>query len=294
MDAKRVLVLLSILAFPGIALAKGGKEEQRKYVVTETPALEKFLVDGRFEDLTLKRHVVYEMVDFYVDTSAEQVKAGNLSLRIRRAVKDEGKVEYEFQFKSEMESAGAVRMEVEEKELLPLQIAGGRSLTDAIEAASVACRDAVRSGGAKALRANGKATKAVADLTEWLRKGVHSTLEPFQEMRARKIEITGLRPVMCGLANRARTRIEEKRADGSRAYVMEASLDHATFLPLVPAKNERAVVSELEVENKDPDKSAGRKAMNRLESVLLERYGAKPGLASKYLQADRGLEFETP
>ena len=108
MDVKRRLLLLSLVAFPGLALAKGGKEEQRKYVVTETPALEKFLVDGRFEDLTLKRHVVYEMFDFYVDTPSGQVKGGNLSLRIRRAVKDEGKVEYEFQFKSEMESAGAI------------------------------------------------------------------------------------------------------------------------------------------------------------------------------------------
>jgi hypothetical protein len=100
---------------------------------------------------------------------------------------------------------------------------------------------------------------------------------------------------MCGLANRARTRIEEKRADGSSAWVMEASLDHATFLPLVPAKNASATISELEVENKDfAAPAAGRAAMNRLESVLIERYGAKPGLASKYLQADRGLEFETP
>jgi hypothetical protein len=292
MVAKPLVLAAALVAVS--AFAKGGKEEQRKYDVAETPALTKLLVAGTPEDFRLKRHVTYEMVDFYVDTPSFQMKEQGLSLRMRRAIKDAGKVEYEFQFKSEMETPSAIRMEMEEKELLPMQIAGGRPLTEAMEDAAVGCRDAAKKGGVAALRANAKAMKAIADMTEWLGKGTRSTLEPFQEMRARKIDIARLRPVTCGHANRARTRIERRRADRTFHWVMEASLDHATFLPLVPAKRDSTTISELEVENKDADKDEGRKALDDFEKILMGKYGAKRGQASKYLQACRGLQLGNP
>ncbi len=276
---KTLLIILFLSYF-----AYGAEtEEQRKYNFSEmTPQLEKLFSAGdTLDPFSTLMHDTFEYADIYLDTPDWEIFKNGLSLRLRRRLYTEDgkrKTEYAFQLKSEMKTAGSIRMEVESDQL-EIYRAEGKPLTHWLD---------LLFDYQTPIYSTPELTEASRIVQDWCLRKAGAPLAPFQELRFHFKRDLRLRPVLVGRSIRARSHIYT----GEKIWVMEGSLDRARFAPALSpvagAPAEHSIV-ELEVENKYTPPTEGTKFMNRFESLLVGKFGVKPGLDSKYRQSAKTL-----
>lgn len=233
-------------------------------------------------------------------------------MRFRKRNFGNNVVTYEFQLKSEMENAGGLRMEVEETELDFYKVKteqGWVSLTKVLDVFfSQLERNAVNPKSPAIVL-------ATQQLQSWIQTNAPGPILPFQKLSHLNLKgldrenIKTLAPVLYGSSRRLRSHVYIDRdlsiqeytsipknqvsslpkffvvTEGDMNWVLESSLDFATFYPLIESKTSSVQLCEYEVENKYFVRETGTKVMDGFERSLKERFGAANGIDSKYLQS---------
>lgn len=290
------LFLLFLLIFPAAGMAaKPASEEQRKYKHADPSVFARLSGIAPFR---LKAHSLYESHDIYFDTPELRLLKEGYSLRLRR-VRKNGDHEYAVQLKSEMQVAGAARIEVEQKNL-SRQWIRGKNLEAWIDRYFEK-------------KENGKAAdEEEAVFTAWFRSRMPTALAPFQELRHLGYSEEIFSPVVIGKDKRRRAHVyyDKTEAKGILAlledsqkdfdlpeffrnprfqWLFELSWDNAVFMPArAGAKRRESSLMELEVENKMRPRHLGTRVLDAFETKLTA-LGFAPHLTSKYVQAVSGL-----
>lgn len=282
-----VLLLFSLKAF-----SSTGIEEQRKY--NFQPRFEMDSKDFNFGGFIFHPHSNYVTYDIYFDTAAGDVKNNFHSFRLRRVEKKKGTYEYSIQLKSEMQRPGETRTELEYKNM-KFQAVNGVPLTNIID---------------NFIENPDLRKESSRMLNSWISNKMRSSLAPFQKLRSLNVQLNQLNPIAYGTSLRQRyyviadqhgpianeIRLKKSRKNSYRVpsyfkenlsliWLMEASFDKSTFFNLSDQGPREIKLVELELENKYRPRKVGTKLLSRIEEELKEKWGAKTGLASKYLQA---------
>jgi hypothetical protein len=290
-------------------------EEQRKYIFSNPDSIRNFIKSsGTLEGLSIHHHSEDVYYDLYLDTPDFSVSQNHLSLRFRKRNFGNGIVTYQFQLKSEMENAGGLRMEVEETELNFYKVkteTGWVSLPNVLDVFfSQLEKNIVNPKSPKILL-------ATQQLQTWIRDNALGPIVPFQKLSHLNLKGLGpegiktLAPVLYGSSRRLRSHVYIDRATSTEAYksipkntpsslppffttttsdlnwMLECSLDFATFYPLIDSKTSSVQICEFEVENKYFVRQTGTEVMDAFEKSLKVRFGAANGIDSKYLQSLR-------
>ncbi len=286
-----VNLLLSWL-FVGNVYASSDIEEQRKYNF-ETDfnlPVKEFAIGG----FTFHHHSIFSTFDIYFDTPEKDMQMKGYSFRLRRVEKTKAKFDYSLQLKSEMQSAGEARLEIESKDL-GLQMLKQEVLTQIID---------------EFFSQPLSRKETTIKLEQWLFRKRESSLAPFQKLRDLKIDSGRLSPAVYGVSQRHRynilTSIESQLAQENRLkkskknalrvpeyikgnslfiWLMEASYDTSVFYSLRDKGPREMKIIEIEIENKYRPRKIGTALLDVLEQNLVEKWKAKTGMASKYLQA---------
>jgi hypothetical protein len=288
-------------------------EVQRKYNVASADSTLVFVkTSGTLNGLFTHFHSEDVYYDLYLDTPDFALAQNHLSLRFRRRDFGDEAVSYTFQLKSEMENAGGLRMEVEEPELDFYTIKTKNRWTPLPDVLNVVFRQ---------LRDNEVDPKAeeirlaTAQLQTWIQNNVQGPIIPFQKLVHMNLkglslqELKTLRPVMYGSSKRFRSHVFVDSTTSNKTFknipqntstdlppffrttaddpnwLLEASLDFATFYPLIETSLPKVVICEYEVENKYHIRETGIQVMDAYEKGLKERFGATNAIDSKYLQS---------
>lgn len=278
-------------------MASSGFEEQRKYNLPNTQQMSE--KEFSIEYFQFFPHSVYQTYDIYFDSPEQVIKTNNLSLRLRRVEKTKNHYEYSVQLKSEMLQPGEIRTELEYKDLSS-QTISQEKLTDLID---------------QFIAEPSKRSRVGFLLNQWMARKKTSSLSPFQKLRLLNVDASQVTPVVIGYSKRQRFHIYTnlKRASAEKirlknstknsfylpaffkkekgaVWLMEASFDQSLFLDLKPpdlqsSPSRELNLVELELENKYRPRKRGTQLLNELESLIIDRWQAKKGMASKYLQA---------
>jgi len=308
MEIKKILsaFLFSIMAAT-LAFAQS-TEEQRKYkLVDRSSLLETLDSSGTLDGFEANYHSDYTYYDIYLDTEKFDLYKQSMSLRFRKRNYSDTVVAYGFQLKNEMTDFGSVRMEVEEDELDFYMVQKGNSWVSLEEILDLLFAQ-VENGELNFDSSECK--EAITLLREWITFKAAGTVAPFQKLRHLNFDlasIQSLRPVSIGQSNRARLSIyvndkvsskavadilnsSGRTLTSERQWVIEASVDSATFYSLIPSKMSSASIVEFEMENKYDPKSIGTLLMDYFEKRLAKEIELIPFLDSKYRQSFDAVE----
>jgi hypothetical protein len=311
--ATNSLRLLLLFLLTGNFAFSQGMEEQRKYIFSTPDSIKHFIKSsGTINGLSIHHHSEDVYYDIYLDTPDFSVAQNHLSMRFRKRNFGNNVVTYEFQLKSEMENAGGLRMEVEETELNFYKVKTGQGWVSLTKVLDVFYSQLERN------TVNPKSPEivlATQQLQSWIRANAPGPIVPFQKLSHLDLKgldaesIKTLTPVLYGSSRRLRSHVYIDRATSTEAYksipqnmpsipppffvttnrdlnwMLESSLDFATFYPLIESKTSSVQLCEFEVENKYFVRETGTKVMNDFEKSLKERFGAANGIDSKYLQS---------
>lgn len=314
MRYSRSMVILALLGV-GISLNLTSKEfeEQRKYIATsESHKLEQlFSSGGQLNGMQMVKHAVYQYYDIYLDTSDWLLFKEGYSLRLRRRAFEDGTVEYGFQLKSEMTHVGALRMEIEEVDLVKYYQIEKVKLTKLIDQLIGDLDIHLQANPTRAYQVPSGSAEAVGMIIKWIHFKLGAAVGPFQELRQLFQSIHSLKPVIIGRSNRVRSHIyvDPKRTirrledlapslkpavsipptvPAGTIYIMEASYDHANFYSLDDVGQgglAMAAIVEFEIENKYAPAAIGSELLGQFEHDLTAMFPVKTGLESKYWQA---------
>ena len=310
MITRTVAALFLILSASSHSAVGVETEEQRKYFIPNLDEAAASLLEtgGVLGPFDLKGHSVYEYSDIYLDTPDYRLYKKFLSMRLRRRVYEDGKVEYGFQIKGEMTEKGAIRMEVEEDQLEIYQRRGEKLIEHLNVLFDLTEKDTEPFKNSRVLQ-------SITWIEDWIKFKASGSVAPLQEIRHQFGEVLdSLTPMILVHSRRARSHIvvDRNRANefknlpdslksnppptlpsGSQiVWVMESSLDRSDALALSrPASGapERTQFSEFEVENKYAPAARGTELMVSFEKSLSDHLGAQTTLSSKYRQSARVL-----
>jgi hypothetical protein len=282
-------------------------EEQRKYKLTNRAILLETLdSQNNLDGFQANYHSDYTYFDIYVDNANLDLYQNNLSLRFRKRDYSNGVVAYGFQLKNEMTEFGSIRMEVEEDELNFYKIKKGDnwvSLTEVLDSLFIEVENESLNFTSESFIRN------LSLLNDWIAFKASAPISPFQKLRNLGFDypaIQDLRPVMIGSSHRARLSVYVNREKASKElrdilgpknvsemhqpiWVMECSLDSASFYSLLPNTKAMVTIIEFEVENKYTQREIGTKCMDYFEIRLSDLVGLEPYLDSKYRQGVEGV-----
>jgi hypothetical protein len=310
MATKRFSIFFLFLFITGSCFCQF--EEQRKYQLSKPDSVLKFIKSsGQLSGFSTYNHSEDTYFDLYLDTPDFSLAENHLSLRFRkRKFSSTLPASYGFQLKSEMENAGGLRMEVEETDLSIYRVQSDKGWIPLKSVLDIFFSQAEEN---TFLKDSPEIVQATQQLQSWIRMHAGGPVIPFQKIS--HLELKGLdakslqtlTPVMCGMVKRLRSHIfinpktspiknipqNPLLPDGlpyffienNYNWVLESSLDYASFYPLIEAKIPKVELCELEVENKYAVKSTGTELMNIFEKGLKEKFGVTNGMDSKYLQS---------
>ncbi len=312
MVTDKFLHLVLLFLFSANFLFAQGVEEQRKYIVSNPDSLLAFVTSsGTLNGLSTHNHSEDVYYDIYLDTPDFSIAQNHLSLRFRK--RNLGKlVTYSFQLKSEMENSSGLRMEVEETELDFYTVKTVNRWSPLPVVLDVFFSQLERK------TINPQAPElllATEQLQKWIRDNVAGPIIPFQKLSHLKLKgldqqsLKTLRPVLFGGVKRLRSHLYIDPKSSTSAFknitqnrpasvlpkflfinpqfnwILETSLDFATFYPLIESKTAKVEICEFEVENKYFIPQTGTEVMDVFEKGLKEKFGAANGIDSKYLQS---------
>jgi hypothetical protein len=288
-------------------------EEQRKYNFSNADSIKRFIrSSGTIDGLSTHYHSEDVYYDLYLDTPDFSLAQNHMSMRFRKRKFESNMVTYEFQLKSEMENASGLRMEVEETELNIYKVKTGQgwvSLTKVLDVFFWQLEQDYVDPKSPDI------VLATQQLQSWIQTNAPGPIVPFQKLSHLHLKgldaerIKTLTPVLYGSSRRLRSHIYIDRDSSTEAYksipknrpatlpyffvatagdpnwVLESSLDFATFYPVIESKISSVQLCEFEVENKYFVRETGTKVMDGFEKSLKERFGAVNGIDSKYLQS---------
>lgn len=309
----QLVIMTSAFRFPFVAIAltlltnvatAQNQELQRKYKLENaTHLLRPLGSDLNIGSFNLKTTSVHKSMDLYFDTPDLLLFKNNMSLRFRKVVKNNGKIEYKLQLKDEMVSTVDSRLEVDENNLVSHQLMtaeGLKSLTEILDTIFRKLQSQNKTGEKI------EEVKELDDIIQWVKLESDGFIEPFQVLAdlnkpglSSKV-LSTLRPIVFiqGIRNRlmvyADTSISTKQSKKiENIYIgteeppllAECSLDNMRSTHLLKNKRKRLNIIELEIENKQD--STNLKVMDLLEADLKNHLNFKMNsfLESKYHQS---------
>ena len=197
-------------------------EEQRKYIFSNADSIHAFIrSSGTLNGLSTHFHSEDVYYDLYLDTPDFSISQNHLSMRFRKRTMGNNIVTYTFQLKSEMETAGGLRMEVEETELNFYKVKteeGWVSLPTVLD---------VFFSQLEKNSVDPKSPKiqlATQQLQTWIRDNVPGPITPFQKLAHLKMKgleteaLKTLTPVLYGSSRRLRSHVYIDRETSTETF----------------------------------------------------------------------------
>lgn len=299
-----------------------GVEEQRKYKIATLSSVlrTKLSEQSHTNGFSLRGHATYIYNDIYFDTASYALLKNKLSLRLRQRQLLDGRLEYAFQLKSEMDKPGAKRMEVEKEawylRQYRVRFNGKRirlikmlkqlflSVNQSIEAKETPLCQACH---IKAMEQS---------LIRWVKENLNDRYGPFRQLDKLKDDglftakdLATLRPVLLGKSTRHRSHIfidtsnTTEDLKGTKAskvpkadvptlmkkkgliWTMEASFDESLFFPFGEGNLAGFSLMEFEVENKYLPSNQGSHFLGLYQKGIIDAFGMQISQDSKYLQS---------
>jgi hypothetical protein len=293
-----VLIISSIMCAGFNSVIAQNQEHQRKYKLEQSQtqlSTEQGKID--LPSFSLEHTADYYSYDIYWDTPDLLLFKNHLSLRIRKVIKSEGKIEYKIQLKNEMTDTKSARFEVEDERLTEYLIQtneGTVALTGFLDQLFESLEKQVSTDTYKI------EPEEMKSLMQWVSLQSDGFIEPFQVLSdLQKPGITSeqlsqLRPTVFVFGQRKRLKVYTKSTmkeaefsnnDPKQLQVAECSIDSVVSISLQKSKTAKFALKELEIEDKQ--KTPNSLSIDQLE-IELEAFlesDLNPLVVSKYHQS---------
>lgn len=290
MELAILLKLFVAIVLPSAVYANKTAENQRKYEFTFKK--EDFFKLKKVSDFQVFQHSNVVTEDIYFDTLDQKLRKSGLTLRIRRAKKNE-EFSYAIQLKTEKKVTDIPRQELDYGQLDSQEF-------DRIKIQSVV----------DLLLQKKESQKQIEILQKWIVSKTDSTLLPFVFLKKQGIKLSSIHATMQGYSERTRffvySDIDHKidgldysktknkkdlpdffKKDPKLIWLMEGSFDKSSFYR-IGSNALVGTVNELELENKIKPAKYGNKILDLFENELAKMGNGEfkliPKYKSKYLQ----------